>query len=88
MYIFGILMIKQTINLHYFYVFIDRDVQCDFNNPFYEENECGWKFSQKTMTTLGLGNIKRFTRELLVSSSEQSMNYFRRHDSMFGKPMI
>ena len=64
---------------------LDRDVQCNFNSPFYEEKECGWKYSQRTMTNLGLGSTKRLIRSRVDNSQEDSMNYFMVKDTTFGK---
>ena len=68
-----------------FFLISDRDVQCDFNSPFYEENECGWKFSQRRLTELGIGSSKRFVRSKFLTATNKNMNYFQRRNTLFGK---
>ena len=73
---------------YYFALFIfivDRDIQCDFDSPFYEENECGWKYSQKTMTSLGFGSTKRLTRDKFDNANLVPMNYFETQNTIFGE---
>ena len=82
----------QALNLFYritgflfLIFFVDRDIQCDFDNAFYEENECGWKYSQKTMTALGLGTTKRLTRNKFDNANSAPMNYFENRNTLFGE---
>ena len=64
---------------------LDRDVQCDFNSPFYEENECGWKYSQRILTSLGIGSSKRMVRSKFEAATATPLNYFQRKNTLFGK---
>ena len=67
-------------------IFVDRDIRCDFNSPFYEENECAWRYSQKTMASLNLGtDFKRLVRVKVNNPAMQSMNYFTTSNTQFGK---
>ena len=40
----------------------DRDLQCDFDNEFWEESKCSWRYSQSTLTFLSLGTASRLQR--------------------------
>ena len=66
-------------------IFVDRDIRCDFNSAFYEENECAWRYSQKTMESLNLGtDFKRLVRVKVNNPAMQSMNYFTTSNAQFG----
>ena len=63
-------------------------MQCDFNSPFYEENECGWKYIQRLLTTLGIGSSKRLIRSRFETATATPMNYFQRKNTLFGNYWI
>ena len=65
--------------------FVDRDIRCDFNSAFYEENECAWRYSQKTMASLNLGtDFKRLVRSKVNNPAMLTMNYFTTSNTQFG----
>ena len=65
--------------------FVDRDVHCDFNSAFYEENECAWRHSQKTMASLNLGtDFKRLVRSKVNNPAMKTMNYLTTSNTQFG----
>ena len=65
---------------------LDRDVQCDFNNVYDDaQDACNWKYSKSLITSFGIDDVKRLTRERVSASSEQALNYFLAKDSPFGK---
>ena len=61
----------------------DRDLQCDFDNPFWEENDCNWRYNQSLMTSLAYGSSGlRFQRQLV---NTPDYNYWMKPDSKTGK---
>ncbi len=66
----------------YFLFYIERDLQCDFNNPFWEEQDCTWRYNQALMTTLTWGNQgRKFLRRLLTTPD---YNYWKRFNGKTG----
>jgi len=54
----------------------DRDIQCDFENPFWEEIDCNWQYNSKLMSQLFPGsNGLQFSRSLGPFSTS---NYWKR----------
>ncbi len=51
----------------------DRDLQCDFDSPFWEESDCNWKYSATS---------QKLIRE---SVTTQNYNYWKRLDNKTSK---
>ena len=68
---------------------LDRDLQCDFNNAYWEESECAWSFkttiSQLYLQTLSPGSPFRMMRRLVDASTDKTYNYWQQKDTAFGK---
>ena len=65
---------------------IDRDIQCDFNNQFWEVTDCNWVQDEVQVENYGLGEDfhKRFTRSL-ATTEHKAGNYWKRETSYTGK---
>ncbi len=75
--------IKMTQAKNYTILLPDRDLQCDFDNPFWEENDCNWRYNQSLMTSLAYGSSGlRFQRQLV---NTPDYNYWMKPDSKTGK---
>ncbi len=64
---------------------VERDLQCDFNSPFWLEQDCSWTYNQGLMTSLGYGPQSKFQRELVTDATDHF--YWRRPDALTGKPL-
>ena len=64
----------------------DRDLQCDFNNMYWEESECAWSF-KPSLTQLYLSSSApfRMTRRLVDASTDKTFNYWQQKDTSFGR---
>jgi hypothetical protein len=64
----------------------DRDIQCDFNNQFWEVTDCNWVQDEVQVETFGLGDDfdKKFTR-VLATTEHKAGNYWKRETSLTGK---
>ena len=64
----------------------DRDIQCDFNNQFWEVTDCNWVQDEVQVETFGLGDNfdKKFTR-VLATTEHKAGNYWKRETSYTGK---
>ncbi len=49
--------------------FLDRDIQCDFESPFWEENDCSWKYQASSL---------KLTREMVGEDLDK--DYWKRLD--------
>ena len=47
----------------------DRDMQCDFESPFWEENDCNWKYQSSSL---------KLTREIVGEDLDK--DYWKRLD--------
>ena len=68
------------------FLFSDRDIQCDFNNPFWEVTDCNWVQNKFLVEDLTLGSDfdKKFTR-VLATNEHKAGNYWKRESSYTGK---
>jgi hypothetical protein len=60
--------------------FSERDWQCDFDNPFWEESDCNWKYSQSLSSVFGFAAAApkvRFVREEVTGTEN---GYWKRTD--------
>ena len=63
----------------------DRDLQCDFNNMYWEESECAWSFKPSlTQSKLSSSTPFRMTRRLVDASTDKTFNYWQQKDTSFG----
>jgi len=53
----------------------DRDLQCDFDSPFWSSTDCKWHYNQALMTSLQLGNPGLLFVRTLGPVSD--LNYWR-----------
>ena len=67
--------------------FKSRDLQCDFNSPFWEEHDCAWYYSQSLMHTLGFGPMTRFQR-VKDTTEVHAAYYWRRPDAKIGNAFL
>ena len=74
------------INAIWLFSSTDRDIQCDFNNQFWEVTDCNWVQDEVQVETFGLGDDfdKKFTR-VLATSEHKAGNYWKRETSLTGK---
>ena len=65
--------------------FSDRDIQCDFNNQFWEVTDCNWVQDKYHIADLGLGADfdKKFSR-VLATNEHLAGNYWKRQTSYTG----
>ena len=56
--------------------FHDRDLQCDFNSPFWEVQDCLWRYNSTLIKELGFDSNETFTRSLAKDESKHG-NYWR-----------
>ena len=64
----------------------DRDIQCDFNNQFWEVTDCNWVQDEVQVETLGLGDDfdKKLIR-VLATTEHKAGNYWKRKTALTGK---
>ena len=64
----------------------DRDIQCDFNNQFWEVTDCNWVQDEVQVETFGLGDDfdRKFIR-VLATTEHKAGNYWKRETSLTGK---
>ena len=68
--------------------FTDRDIQCDFNNKFWEVTDCNWQRDDVQMEDFGLGNnFNKFNR-VLAENEHEVGNYWKRETSCTGKTTV
>ena len=60
---------------------LDTDLQCDFNNPFWEEVECAWSF--KPSEGLVTSPLRRM--EWVKNKDFKSSNYWLDKNSLTGR---
>ena len=59
----------------------DRDIQCDFDNEFWEESDCNWRYNHSlVLASLGVDSYQ-LTREKVTTNYT---NYWRANDSKTG----
>ena len=59
---------------------LDRDIQCDFNNEFWEETGCNWRYDTKFIESIGLDpSVNRFKRKL-ANNEHTNGGYWRFHE--------
>ena len=65
--------------------FTDRDIQCDFNNKFWEVTDCNWIQDGLQIEKFGLSSDynKKFNR-VLATDEHKSGNYWKRENSYTG----
>jgi len=65
--------------------FTDRDIQCDFNNQFWEVTDCNWMQDEVQIENFGLGNNfnNKFNR-VLAENEHEVGNYWKRETSFTG----
>ena len=67
---------------------LDRDIQCDFNNPFWEVNDCNWVQDEAQIEDFGLGpNFNKKLSRILATDEHAAGNYWKREDSLTGIPL-
>ena len=63
---------------------LDRDLQCDFDSPFWEQQDCNWRYSPTLMTSLSMAsNLNTFTR---VQITTPDYNYWLKPNAKTGSP--
>ena len=60
--------------------FEDRDLQCDFNSPFWEVQDCSWRSNKSLIKDLGSDTNETFTR-ILAQDENNYGNYWRPSNS-------
>ena len=84
----GNFLLQFLISLYTIWLFssTDRDIQCDFNNQFWEVTDCNWVQDEVQVETFGLGDNfdKKFTR-VLATTEHKAGNYWERETSLTGK---
>ena len=64
----------------------DRDIQCDFNNQFWEVTDCNWVQDDVQIETFGLGdNFDKKLIRVLATTEHEAGNYWKRETSLTGK---
>ena len=56
--------------------FHDRDLQCDFNSPFWEVQDCSWRYSNSLVQEIGFESNETFVR-ILAEDEHTFSNYWR-----------
>ena len=74
-----------NIKIHLLYSFSDRDIQCDFENKFWEVTDCNWMQNEVQVEDLGLGTgfNKKLTR-ILATNEDEAGNYWKRKTAFTG----
>ena len=68
------------------FTFLDRDLQCDFNNMYWEESECSWSFRPTLTKGLSFSQTPyRMTRRLVDPLTDTTLNYWQQKDTSFGR---
>ena len=68
------------------FIVSDRDLQCDFNNMYWEESECAWTFKPTfSQQTLSSDPPFRMIRRLVDPATDRTFNYWQQKDTTFGK---
>ena len=75
-----------NIGLHLFFFHLDRDIQCDFDNPFWEVNDCNWVQDEVQIENFGLGtNFDKKLSRILATNEDKAGNYWKRSTSLTGE---
>ena len=62
--------------------FTNRDLQCDFENEFWDEAECGWKYSQAILALISSpSDTVRMTRVKVASPANVGTNYWKKDNT-------
>ena len=82
-------MFLQLIDFHKIstnFYFKDRDIQCDFENPFWEVNDCNWRQDRKRIDDLGYANGMEYQKLNRVIANEAAAgNYWSNDDATLSK---
>lgn len=62
--------------------FIDRDIQCDFENPFWEVTDCNWSQDKSAVSSLGLGTLDQSLSRIKAVDEHKSGNYWKRASAL------
>ena len=68
------LLKKDNLSEHNFD--LDRDIQCDFDNIFWEETGCNWRYDNQFVESIGLDPGQKFKRKL-ADNEHTNGNYWR-----------
>ena len=59
----------------------DRDIQCDFDNDFWEESDCNWRYNHSlVLTSLGVDSYQLIREKVTTNFT----NYWRSNDTKAG----
>lgn len=58
--------------------YFDTDIQCDFENPFWEVLDCNWSQDKSTVSDLGLGSPDQLLTRIKAVDEHKSGNYWKR----------
>ena len=62
--------------------FTNRDLQCDFENEFWDEAECGWKYSQAILALISSpSDTVRMTRVKVTHPANVGTNYWKKDNT-------
>ena len=62
--------------------FTNRDLQCDFENEFWDEAECGWKYSQAILALISSpSDTVRMTRVKVAHPANVGTNYWKKDNT-------
>lgn len=63
----------------------DRDLRCDFDNPFWEQQDCSWRYNLMAMAASGLSTATGLNTFSRVPITRPDYNYWLRPNPKTGR---
>jgi len=66
------------------FIHLDRDLRCDFDSPFWEQQDCSWRYNLAAMASTGLSTATGLNAFSRVKITTPDYNYWLRQNPKTG----